>query len=71
MRLANSILYGATALVFAGGSATAGDPLVEVPSASMNMDDSTTSASTMYEVDEDHDGRADRLLILEQSDSLA
>jgi hypothetical protein len=29
------------------------------------------SASTIYEVDEDGDGRADRLLILEQSDSLA
>ena len=38
----------------------------------MNTDDSTTAApSTMYEVDEDHDGRADRLPILEQSDSLA
>lgn len=36
------------------------------------MDDSTTAASSMtYEVDEDHDGRADRMLILEQSDSLA
>jgi hypothetical protein len=27
--------------------------------------------SAMYEVDEDRDGRTDRLLILEQSDSLA
>ena len=36
------------------------------------MDDSTISASSvMYQVDEDHDGRADRMLILEQSDSLA
>lgn len=36
------------------------------------MDDSTTAASsTMYEVDEDHDGRTDRMLMLEQSDSLA
>jgi hypothetical protein len=29
------------------------------------------SAAAMYAVDEDRDGRADRLLILEQSDSLA
>jgi hypothetical protein len=29
------------------------------------------SSSTMYEVDEDRDGRADRMLILEQSDALA
>jgi hypothetical protein len=33
--------------------------------------DSMTTASTMYEVDEDRDGRTDRLLMLEQSDSLA
>ena len=31
----------------------------------------TAGASAMYEVDEDRDGRTDRLLILEQSDSLA
>jgi hypothetical protein len=71
MKPAKSILYGATALVLAAGSATASDPLAEVPIDSMNMDDSMTSASTMYEVDEDRDGRTDRLLILEQSDSLA
>ena len=29
------------------------------------------AASAIYEVDEDRDGRVDRLLILEQSDSLA
>ena len=28
-------------------------------------------STTMYDVDENHDGRADRMLILEQSDSLA
>jgi hypothetical protein len=32
---------------------------------------SSASASAIYQVDEDHDGRVDRLLILEQSDSLA
>jgi hypothetical protein len=65
MKPAKSILYGATALALVAGSAIAEDP------AGMSMDDSTTSASTMYEVDEDRDGRTDRLLILEQSDSLA
>ena len=29
------------------------------------------TSTTMYDVDEDRDGRADRMLILEQSDSLA
>ena len=28
------------------------------------------TSSTLYEVDEDRDGRSDRMLILEQSDSL-
>ena len=32
---------------------------------------SAASASVVYDVDDDRDGRADRLLILEQSDSLA
>ena len=29
------------------------------------------TSTTMYDVDEDRDGRPDRMLILEQSDSLA
>jgi hypothetical protein len=29
------------------------------------------ASTTMYDVDEDRDGRPDRMLILEQSDSLA
>jgi hypothetical protein len=70
MKSAKSILYGATALALAIGSATAGDP-AETISESMSMDDSMTSVSQMYEVDEDRDGRTDRLLMLEQSDSLA
>jgi hypothetical protein len=32
---------------------------------------SSASASAIYQIDDDHDGRVDRLLILEQSDSLA
>lgn len=70
MKTAKSILYGATALAVAIGSATAGDP-ADTLSESMSMDDSMTTASQMYEVDEDRDGRTDRLLMLEQSDSLA
>jgi hypothetical protein len=66
MKRAKSILIGATTLALAAGSAA------YAQTDSMNMEDSTTStASTMYEVDEDHDGRTDRMLILEQSDSLA
>jgi hypothetical protein len=70
MKRAKSILYGAIALALAAGSATAGDP-ADTPSDRMSMDDSMTTASQMYEVDEDRDGRTDRLLMLEQSDSLA
>ncbi|HJQ41305.1 MAG TPA: hypothetical protein VKB93_29545 [Thermoanaerobaculia bacterium] len=69
MKLAKSILYGATALAFAAGSATA-QP-ADTPSDGILMEDSATNASTVYPVDEDRDGRTDRLLILEQSDSLA
>ena len=70
MKRVKSILYGATALVIAAGSATA-DPFADTPSDRTGMEDSATTASTIYEVDEDRDGRTDRLLILEQSDSLA
>jgi hypothetical protein len=58
-----SALYGAAALAIFAGGATA-QPF-------MNMEDAATNASAIYEVDEDRDGRADRLIILEQSDSLA
>jgi hypothetical protein len=65
MKRAKSILYGATALALIAGSARAEDPI------GISMDDSMTNVSQIYEVDEDRDGRADRLLMLEQSDSLA
>ena len=61
MRCLKSFLFGASALAIFAGSATA-QPL-------MTPEDS--AASAIYEVDDDRDGRADRLLILEQSDSLA
>lgn len=62
MKRAKSIFFGMTMLAIA--ASTAAEP-------SFNMEDSSASASAMYEVDVDRDGRADRLLILEQSDSLA
>ena len=56
-----SLLFGASALAIFAGSAAA-EPWINTEEA---------SASAIYEVDDDRDGRADRLLILEQSDSLA
>jgi len=63
MKRAKSILYGATALVIVATGAIA-QPV-------MTMEDSSANATAIYQVDEDRDGRVDRLLILEQSDSLA
>jgi hypothetical protein len=59
----------AVVLLIAAGSATA-EPFVDAPSDRIGMEGSST-ASAIYPVDEDRDGRTDRLLILEQSDSLA
>jgi hypothetical protein len=59
----------AAVLLIAAGSATA-EPFADAPSDGMGMESSST-ASAIYPVDEDRDGRTDRLLILEQSDSLA
>lgn len=70
MKRAKSILYGAAALAIVAGSATA-EPFADTPSDNVTMDESMTGATTIYGVDEDRDGRTDRLLILEQSDSLA
>ena len=56
MNTAKLILTGAAALAI---TMTAMEPSI------------TDASSTMYGVDEDRDGRADRTLILEQSDSLA
>ena len=57
-------------LLIAAGSAIA-EPFADASSDRTIMEDSSAPASTIYEVDEDRDGRPDRLLILEQSDSLA
>jgi hypothetical protein len=70
MKRVKAILYGGAALLIAAGSAIA-SPIAEAPSEAVDMRDSSTGASKIYEVDEDRDGRTDRLLILEQSDSLA
>jgi hypothetical protein len=64
MRRVKSILYGATALMMI---AAAGNATAQIST----MEDSSASASAIYPIDEDRDGRVDRLLILEQSDSLA
>jgi hypothetical protein len=64
VKRAKSILFGATVLAIAAGSALA------QPS-EIGMEDSSASASAMYSVDENRDGRADREIMLEQSDSLA
>lgn len=60
----------AVVLLLAAGSATA-EPFADAPSDRTIMEDPSAPASTIYQIDEDRDGRADRLLILEQSDSLA
>jgi hypothetical protein len=60
----------AVVLLIAAGSAMA-ESSADTPSDSMSMESSSANASTIYEVDENRDGRADRLLLLEQSDSLA
>jgi hypothetical protein len=61
MKRAQCILYGATALLL-GAGATA---------QTLPDENSATNAAAVYSVDEDRDGRADRELLLEQSDSLA
>jgi hypothetical protein len=71
MKTAKLISIGAAALAIAAGSATAGPIADAATGRTATMDDSAALASSMYEVDEDHDGRADRTLMLEQSDSLA
>ena len=44
--------------------------LISIGAAALVIATSAASASS-YEVDEDHDGRVDRTLMLEQSDALA
>ena len=65
MKRAKSILLGATVLAITAGSAIAQQ------SSEIGMEDSSANASAMYSVDENRDGRADREIMLEQSDSLA
>ena len=70
MKRAMCILYGASALLLAAASATA-EPFADTQTDGMLMEDSSADASAIYSVDEDRDGRTDRELILEHSDSLA
>ena len=64
MKLAEYILIAAAAAGF--GSAAA-----QVPQGTWSDPEYSADASRVYEVDEDGDGRADYLMILEQSDTLA
>ena len=68
VKRAKSILFGATVLAIAAGSAFAQS---SAQFADRGMEDSSANASAMYSVDENRDGRADREIMLEQSDSLA
>jgi len=45
--------------------------LIFIGAAALVIATSAAFASSSYEVDEDHDGRVDRTLMLEQSDALA
>ena len=63
VKRAKSILFGATVLAIAGSA-------LAQPS-EIGVEDSSANASAMYSVDENRDGRADREIMLEQSDSLA
>jgi hypothetical protein len=68
MKLAKSTLYSAISLAVMFGSAHASSETISMDSATA---DSRTEVTAMYQVDENHDGRTDRTLELEQSDSLA
>jgi hypothetical protein len=57
-----SLICGVAAFALLAGPAVAEPPVTEGVS---------SSAAMQYEVDEDRDGRPDRTLMLEQSDSLA
>jgi hypothetical protein len=46
-------------------------PALLLAAAAASAGPSATNPSTVYSVDEDRDGRADRELVLEQSDALA
>jgi hypothetical protein len=60
MKLAKSILYAAALGI--AGSAVAQEPFAD--------EEFSSDAARVYEIDEDRDGKADRLLILEDSDTL-
>jgi len=66
MKLAKSILCGAAALGFIAGAAIAGDD----GQASWNASPSSDMSYLLYGVDDDMDGRPDRYVVIEQSDTL-
>ena len=78
MKLAKSILSGIAALGFTAGAAIASEPPFMVYEEAYLMEPQShdeqaawdDSSYTAYGIDDDMDGRVDRMLILEQSDSL-
>jgi len=84
MKLAKSILCGAAALGFTAGTAVAADESTSSAEEAYVIADSAFDgqgawndspsydvAYSLYGVDDDMDGRPDRYLIIEQSDTLA
>ena len=65
MKLARHILLAAALAGFAGGA------LAQEAQGTWSDPGYSADASRVYEVDVDRDGRADYLMILEQSDTLA
>jgi hypothetical protein len=65
MKLAKHILLAAAIAGFAGSA------LAQEAQGTWSDPGYSADASRVYEVDEDRDGRADYLMILEQSDTLA
>jgi len=66
MKLAKSILCGVAALGFMAGPAIAGDD----GQAFWNASPSSDMSYLLYGVDDDMDGRPDRYVVIEQSDTL-
>jgi len=71
MRLTKSILSGVAVLGLAAGTAIASEPsFMSSEAEPLVVYEDATPITAVYGIDDDMDGRVDRTLILEQSDSL-
>lgn len=71
MRLTKSILSGVAVLGLAAGTAIASEPpFMSGESEPLVVYEDANPITAAYGIDDDMDGRVDRTLILEQSDSL-